>query len=345
MSVRVLIIDDSTLVRVTLTDRLSREPGLEVVYAARDPFEGRDKIVELDPDVVTLDIEMPGMNGLVFLRKLMRHYPLPVVVVSSHTPAGSRMALEALDSGAMDIICKPGPGYPLDEMIYALATKIREVAKIAVNDGVAQPRRVPVGRLLAPLRHPDRDRVIAIGASIGGPKAIEHVLGTFPANAPGTLIVQHMPAHFTASFAERLNRMCRVEVREAQDGDTVDPGVALIAPGNRHMVVRNTVPALTVHLMDGPRVGQQRPSVSVLFKSLARCAGKNALAAILTGMGMDGASGLLELHRSGAHTIAQDEATCVVYGMPAEAVRCGAVSEVLPLDRIAGSLMRHSERR
>jgi two-component system chemotaxis response regulator CheB len=343
MTVKVLVVDDSAVVRLTLSNALSREPGIEVVSTAPDPFVARDKIVELEPDVVTLDVEMPGMNGITFLRKVMHYHPIPVIVVSSHTPDGSKLAFEALEAGAMEIVCKPGPGYPLADMSCYLAEKIREVARIKLPTGGTLAPAAGYTPRVAPLRYSRPDRVIAIGASIGGPRAIEQLLRAFPANAPGTVVVQHMPAHFTKSFADRLDGRCAIRVVEAEDEMRIETGTALIAPGNRHMLLQGKAPELYVNIKDGPRIQQQRPSIEILFKSVARVVGNKALGVLLTGMGSDGARGLLEMKQSGAYTVVQDQKTCAVYGMPAEAVKCDAACAVLPLDRIAAALMTRAD--
>ncbi|HVM60239.1 MAG TPA: chemotaxis response regulator protein-glutamate methylesterase [Verrucomicrobiae bacterium] len=339
--IKVLIVDDSAIVRQVFSAELQREPDIEVVGTAPDPYVARDKIVELDPDVVVMDVEMPRMDGIAFLRKLMRFYPLPVIIVSSLTPKGGALAVEAMEAGAIEVMCKPGAAYTVGDMTTALADKIRAAS--------TAKHRLKKGSIEEPVAKPDRlaltqttNKIIAIGASTGGTQAIERVITRFPGNAPGTVIVQHMPEHFTASFAERLNGICDIEVREAKDNDSVIPGVALIAPGNYHMLLRRSGARYYVEVKSGPAVCRQRPSVEVLFMSVAKYAGKNAVGAILTGMGADGAKGLLEMRQAGAHTIAQDETSSVVYGMPREAVECGAACEILPLDRIAESLLQHT---
>lgn len=341
--IRVLIVDDSAIVRMILRTQLEKEPDIEIVGTAPDPYVARDKIVRLNPDVVLLDIEMPRMDGLTFLRKLMRYYPLPVVIVSSLTPQGGNVALEALQAGAVEVMCKPGGSFSVGEMAFALAEQIRAAAHAVV-----------VGKAPAAPQHAERPRlsmsrtttqVVAIGASTGGTQAIQTILTRFPVNAPGTVIVQHMPEQFTAAFAQRLNGICAVEVREAQTGDTVLQGTVLIAPGNHHIVLRRSGARYYVEVKDGPLVCRHRPSVEVLFKSVARCAGANAVGVILTGMGADGANAMFEMRETGAWTVAQDEASCVVYGMPGEAVARGAVCEILPLAEIADALLSHVEKR
>ncbi|HTS16047.1 MAG TPA: chemotaxis response regulator protein-glutamate methylesterase [Verrucomicrobiae bacterium] len=339
--IKVLIVDDSAIVRQVFSAELGREADIQVIGTAPDPYVARDKIVELQPDVVVMDVEMPRMDGIAFLRKLMQFYPLPVIIVSSLTPRGGALAMEAIESGAIEVMCKPGAAYTVGDMTAALADKIRAAS--------TAKHRLKKGSAEEPVQNPQRlaltqttNKIIAIGASTGGTQAIERVITRFPRNAPGTVIVQHMPEHFTASFAERLNGLCEIEVREAKDNDSVIPGVALIAPGNYHMLLRRSGARYYVEVKSGPAVCRQRPSVEVMFMSVAKYAGKNAVGAILTGMGADGAKGLLDMRQAGAHTIAQDEKSCVVYGMPREAVECGAACETLPLDQIAQSLLQHS---
>ena len=335
--IRVLVVDDSAIVRQVLTRELQAYPDIEIVGTAPDPYVGRDKIVELKPDVLLLDVEMPRMDGVTFLRKLMRYHPMPVIIVSSLTAKGSALALDAMDAGALEVMCKPGSAFSVAEMTEQLAQKIRAVrwAQVRKSDAPAAVSPRPATMSIAQTTH----KIIAIGASTGGTEAIREVLMRFPANAPGTVIVQHMPAYFTTSFSERLNQLCEIEVREAQDGDSVRPGLALIAPGNYHMLLRRSGARYYVEVRDGPTVCLQRPSVEVLFKSVARYAGANAVGAILTGMGSDGAKGLLEMRQAGAWTIAQDEKTSVVYGMPAKAVEFGAAATQLPLGKIGDALL------
>jgi len=338
--IRVLIIDDSAVVRKILTEQLSAYEDIEVVGSAIDPYVGRDKIVELRPDVLTLDLEMPRMDGLSFLSRLMKYHPLPVVVVSSLTPKNSETALRALELGAVEVIAKPGSQFSTPDVHRQLVQAIRAaaVARLPVRPMNANaPPPVPAAFHHLATTH----KILAIGASTGGTKAIEAVLRGLPSMAPGTLIVQHMPEGFTASFARRLNGLCRVEVREASDGESVVPGVALLAPGNWHMVLRQSGARYHVNLKAGPPVHHQRPAVDVLFQSVAHSAGRNSVGVLLTGMGADGARGLLEMRDSGAHTIAEDETTCVVFGMPKEAIKLGAAIEVLPLPNIAAAILSH----
>lgn len=334
-NIRVLIVDDSAVVRKVLSEELNRERGIEVIGTAPDPYVARDKIVQLKPDVVTLDIEMPRMDGLTFLKKLMKHYPLPVIVVSSLTTKGGTMAMEALSSGAMEVISKPTAAYSVGDMGIQLADKIRAVAHVDIKRqvGTTKPATVPGGRITA-LRQ-TTNKVLAIGASTGGTEAIKTVLTALPPNAPGMVIVQHMPAKFTTSFAERLDSLCQIQVREAVDGDTVANGLALLAPGNFHMLLKRSGSRYYVEVKKGPMVHHQRPAVDVLFRSVAKTAGANAVGIIMTGMGGDGATGLLEMKNAGACTIAQDENTCVVFGMPKEAIKKGGVDKTVPLGDIS----------
>lgn len=335
--VRVLIVDDSALVRRILTEDLSRDPDLEVIGSAPDPFVARDMIVRDRPDVLTLDIEMPRMDGLTFLRKLMQHFPLPVVIVSSLTAAGSKVALEALDAGAVDVMHKPGGPRSVDDVAVRLADKLKAAARVDVGARHKLPKPAPPTRLSFA---GGSRAILAIGASTGGPQALEAVLRAMPENAPGIVIVQHMPETFTGAFAERLDQLSTIEVKEAAHGDAIRTGRALLAPGDKHMLVRKSAGGFMVELREGPLVNRHRPSVDVLFRSTARTAGAAAVGVLLTGMGRDGAEGLLEMRQAGAATIAQDEATCVVYGMPREAVELGAATQVLPLPEIAGAALK-----
>jgi two-component system, chemotaxis family, protein-glutamate methylesterase/glutaminase len=337
MMVKVLIVDDSALVRRVFSEELNRDSGIEVVGTAPDPYVARDKIVALSPDVLTLDIEMPRMDGLTFLRKLMKHHPMPVIVVSSLTPKGGEMAMQALEIGALEVMCKPGEAYTVGEMSKDLAAKIKQVSGIQVKARMT-PDSIPIKPMEALTK--TTQKVLAIGASTGGTEALKEVLMRFPPNAPGTVIVQHMPEKFTKAFSERLNGLCAIEVREAKSGDTVRPGLALIAPGNFHMTLQRSGAVYSVAVKDGPRVHHQRPAVDVLFNSVARYAGANAIGVILTGMGSDGADGLLAMREAGAKTVAQDAASCVVYGMPKEAVARGAVEKSVTLLDIPSAIMR-----
>lgn len=333
--IKVLIVDDSAVVRKIFSEELSKEPDIEVVGTAPDPFIARDKIILLQPDVITLDIEMPRMDGLTFLKKLMKHFPLPVIIVSSLTSKGSQMAVEALESGAVEVLAKPGGSYSVGDMCVQLKEKIRAAARIRIqqifhSSKTIQDQPPPLPGTLTETTQ----KVIAIGASTGGVEALKDVLIQMPINIPGIIIVQHMPAHFTTAFAERLNKICQIEVKEAADGDSVLNGRALIAPGNYHMLLRRNGSKYYVNLNDGPLVHHQRPAVDVLFNTVARYAGANSIGVLLTGMGTDGAEGLLKMKQAGAKTIVQDEASCVVFGMPKEAIRIGAADRIVPLSRI-----------
>ncbi len=340
--IRVLIVDDSALIRQALTVLLQRDPQIEVVGAAADPYIARDKIKALAPDVLTLDVEMPRMDGLTFLEKLMRARPMPVVMVSSLTEAGCDTTLRALELGAVDFITKPKVDLRehLDEVAQEVIAKIRAAASARVVRPESREPRV-ASREADPRPRESwaairtTDRLIAVGASTGGTEALKDFLIMLPADAPGVVIVQHMPEKFTRSFAERCDQLCAIRVKEAEDGDRVLAGHALIAPGNYHMALRRNGAQYYVAVHSGPPVNRHRPSVDVLFESVAGCAGRNAVGVIMTGMGADGARGLLVMREAGAHTIAQDEATCVVFGMPKEAIALGAAEAVLPLNRIA----------
>lgn len=335
--IKVLVVDDSAIVRQVLARELSKNHDIEVVGTAPDPYIARDKIVRLRPDVVTLDIEMPRMDGITFLKKLMRSFPIPVIIISSLTPAGGKIAMEALEAGAVDVICKPGTAYSVGEMSMVFADQVRAAARVDATRLQRVSTPVKSASTLAMTR--TTNKIIAIGASTGGTRAIEEVLRLLPANSPGIIIVQHMPEKFTRSFAERLNTICSIEVREAVQGESVLPGVALIAPGNHHMVIRRSGARYYVEIKDGPVVHHQRPSVEVLFNSAAKFVGSNAVGVILTGMGADGARGLLAMKTSGACTIAQDERSSIVWGMPGEAVKMDAAVRVVPLDKIAAEML------
>ena len=337
--IRVLVVDDSTIVRKVFSEELSKYPDIEVVGTAPDPYVARDKIVMLKPDVITLDIEMPRMDGLTFLRKLMKYYPVPTIVVSSLTKKGGKLTLEALDIGAVDVIAKPGAAYSVGDMSAQLAEKIRGTARAKVAKRTEDDNDAAKQQPLKALAQTS-NKVIAIGASTGGTEALKAILVQMPANSPGIVIVQHMPANFTAAFAERLNGLCQITVKEAKDNDSVSTGTALLAPGNYHMLLRRSGARYYVEVKTGPMVHHQRPAVDVLFKSTAQYAGANAIGVILTGMGADGAAGLLDMKNMGAGTIAQDEKTCIVFGMPKEAIKLGAADMILPLDRIAAEIIR-----
>jgi two-component system chemotaxis response regulator CheB len=340
--IRVLIVDDSALMRQALTILLQRDHQIEVVGVAADPFIARDLIKALNPDVLTLDVEMPRMDGLTFLEKLMNARPMPVVMVSSLTEEGCETTLRALELGAIDFVLKPRIDLRehLDELAQDVIGKIYAAAAARI---LPRQRREPraVSRDAAPRTLASAsmirttDRVIAVGASTGGTEALKDFLMMLPADAPGVIIVQHMPEKFTKSFAERCDQLCTIRVKEAEDGSRVLAGHALIAPGNYHMALRRNGAQYFVHVYSGPPVNRHRPSVDVLFQSAAECAGRNTVGIIMTGMGADGARGLLAMREAGARTIAQDEATSVVFGMPKEAIALGAAEAVLPLDRIA----------
>ena len=342
--VRVLVVDDSALVRRILCDALSKHDDIEVVGTATDPYVARERIFQLQPDVMTLDIEMPRMDGLTFLSKLMKHYPLPVVVVSSLTPTNSETAWRALALGAVEVIAKPGSSLAAADIVEELARAVRAASQARVETHARTVQAPPVARRPAIATIDATHKVIVLGASTGGPPALERVLSSFPADAPGTVIVQHMPEGFTASFAHRLDSLCAMRVQEAKDGDFVTPGLALIAPGGKHLMLQANGARWVARVKDGPRVHHQRPAVDVLFESVARSVGRNAVGAILTGMGRDGAKGMLAMREAGAYTVAQDEATSVVYGMPREAAKQNAAVDVLPLDEIADALLSAARR-
>jgi two-component system chemotaxis response regulator CheB len=339
--IRVLVVDDSALVRKVLSDELSRFPDIQVVGTATDPYVARDKLLTLQPDVITLDIEMPRMDGLSFLARLMQHRPTPVIIVSSVAPEHGATAIRALALGAVDVVSKPGSGFSVPEVGTTLVRAIRAAASARVRS--VSKVAPPVPRRAVSIEA--TNKVIAIGASTGGTVAIEHVLRGMPANAPGIAIVQHMPPTFTRAFADRLNSVVDIEVREARDGDVLQPGLALIAPGDKHMMLQRDGTRYAVIVRDGARVHHQRPAVDVLFQSVARVAGRNAVAALLTGMGADGAKGMLAVRESGGYTIAQDEESCVVFGMPREAIKIGGADEVTPLARISDALLEAVARR
>ena len=342
---KVLIVDDSAIVRKILTQELGRQDGIEIIGTAPDPYIARDKILRLEPDVLVLDVEMPRMDGITFLKKIMAHRPMPVIIFSSLTPKGSKTAVEALSAGAVDVIGKPGQSYTVGDACQALTQTIRSVSRHstayrACSTPTASEPVTPIERSnMIETTH----KILAIGASTGGVQALTCVLSALPANAPGTLVVQHMPALFTKSFAERLNTECAVHVKEAEDGDRVLPGHVLIAPGGYHMLLQRSGANYCVAVKDGPAVCRQKPSVEVMFNSVAKFAGANAVGAILTGMGDDGAEGLLAMRSAGAHTLAQDEETCVVFGMPKEAIKKGGAEVVLPLPKIAAALIQYAQ--
>lgn len=339
MPIKVLIVDDSALIRQILTDILSSDPDIEVVGVASDPLVAREKVKALRPDVLTLDVEMPRMDGLTFLEKLMRARPTPVLMVSSLTERNCETTLKALELGAVDFVTKPK--LDVHDGTFDLADEIRAKVK-ACSQARFQQRRerssVPIHRPASPgsgALIKSTDQVLCIGASTGGTEALLEVLTALPADSPGTLIVQHMPPGFTRAFAKRLDNACQISVKEAENGDRVLPGHALLAPGGLHMAVYRSGAHYAVRVGHGEPVNRHRPSVDVLFRSAAKHLGRNAIGVILTGMGNDGAAGMLQMHQAGARTIAQDESTCVVFGMPREAIAAGGVDEVVPLDRVA----------
>nr|WP_295106323.1 chemotaxis response regulator protein-glutamate methylesterase [uncultured Caulobacter sp.] len=360
--IRVLIIDDSATVRQTLASILSEDPQIEVLGVASDPFVAARRIAEEIPDVITLDVEMPRMDGITFLRKLMAQRPIPVVMCSSLTEAGSETLLQALEAGAVDIILKPKMGvadHLLESKIRICdAVKAAAGAKIAgskrVIPQIPRPDHEPQKKLTADAMLPPpvatkamartTESIICIGASTGGTEALRVLLEALPPDSPGIVIVQHMPEKFTASFAKRLDSLCAVEVKEAEDGDTVRRGRVLIAPGNKHTLLERSGARYYVTVKDGPLVSRHRPSVDVLFRSATRSAGSNAVGVIMTGMGDDGAKGMSEMKAAGAFTLAQDEATSVVFGMPKEAIALGCVDRVVPLQNLAGEMLRAADR-
>jgi two-component system chemotaxis response regulator CheB len=344
---RVLIVDDSALVRSLLTEIINREPDMEAIGAAPDPLAAREMIRALNPDVLTLDVEMPKMDGLDFLERLMRLRPMPVVMVSTLTERGAEVTLRALELGAVDVVAKPRIGIAsgMQELAREITDRIRAAAQAKLHRRAVPPQaqasQAHVGGKARPASYSrlSTEKLIAIGASTGGTEAIREVLTRLPADSPAVLITQHMPPGFTKSFAQRLDSLCRIMVSEADDGERVLPGHAYIAPGGRHMRLARSGSNYVVAIDDGEPVNRHRPSVEVLFRSVAANAGPNALGVMLTGMGRDGAAAMLEMKRAGGFTIAQDEASCVVFGMPKEAIALGAVDEVLPVGRIAERLL------
>lgn len=337
-AIRVLIVDDSAVVRQTLCRELSKDPAIEVVGTAPDPYIARDLILRTSPDVLTLDIELPRMDGLTFLRKLMRHHPLPVIILSSLSKAGGALAFDALDAGAVEVLCKPNPAYGVGDMAQDLCARIKAAAGVDLSRRAALSATSQERARLAPLARPT-NKIVAIGSSTGGTQALEAIFRALPHNAPGLIVAQHMPASFTNAFAERLNALSRVSVKEAANGDGLTSGVALIAPGDKHLLLRRAGARYVVEVKDGPRVSGHRPSVDVLFRSVAQSAGADAVGVLLTGMGRDGAKGLRELREARAYTIAQDENSCVVFGMPRAAIELGAACEVRSLSEIPARLL------
>ena len=338
--IRVLIVDDSAIVRSILSESLAAEPDLTVVGAAPDPYIARDKILALEPDVVTLDVDMPRMDGLTFLTKLMRFHPLPVIIISSLGQSSCHMAIEALRLGAVEVLAKPSSPCSVGELRTVLANKIRAAAAARLRCLPEDPPGPASASAPAPVSGSfNPATIVAMGASTGGTEAIRKVLVGLPEDFPGILVVQHIPAGFSRAFAQSLNQLCRMEVKEACDGDLVASGRVLIAPGDYHMLLRRSGTTPKVVVKGGPRVNYQRPSVDVLFSSVAEDCEANAVGVLLTGMGSDGAQGLLRMKRSGAFTIAQDESTSVVFGMPREAARLGGVCQVLPLGQVRQAVL------
>ena len=357
--IKVMIVDDSALVRQVVSQALATDPDIEVIGAASDPIFALQKMQTQWPDVLVIDIEMPRMDGITFLKKIMAEHPTPVVVCSSLAEEGAQATFEALESGAISIITKPKLGLKsfLEDSSNDIVQAVRSAARAnmrAVRRSppaagmTVQPKMTADAMLSAPSNRAlvrTTDQVVAIGTSTGGTQALEAVLTKLPATCLGIVIVQHMPEKFTAMFAERLNSICQIEVREARNGDRVIPGLALIAPGGRHMMLKRNGAQYVVEVADGPVVNRHKPSVDVLFRSAAKYAGGNALGIIMTGMGDDGARGMREMHDAGAKTIAQDEASCVVFGMPKEAIKLGAVDQTIPLDQIPTAIVGHGRGR
>lgn len=350
--IRVLTVDDSALMRQVLAALLAKDPEIEVVGAAPDPFIAREKIKALNPDVLTLDVEMPKMDGITFLEKLMRGHPMPVVMVSSLTEAGCQTTLRALELGAVDFITKPKIDLRegMEEVAQDLIIKVKAAAQARVKASVmrrdvtaSEANRGSQGSVSvsSSAMIKTTDTIIAIGSSTGGTEAVKEVLEVLPPNTPPILITQHMPERFTKTWADRLDNLSRISVKEAEDGDSVLPGHALIAPGNYHMTLVRSGARYTVRIHQDAPVNRHRPSVDVMFASVAQYAGANAIGVILTGMGGDGAKEMLTMKQAGAFTIAQDEASCIVFGMPKEAIKAGGVDKVLPLNEIAGSILAH----
>ncbi len=350
--IQVLIVDDSALVRQSLRDVLESDPGITVLGAARDPFVAAGIMAQAVPDVIVLDVEMPRMDGISFLHRIMTQHPIPVVICSTATEIGSEATLiKALEYGAVEIIQKPKVSAKkfIEESRLRICDVVRAAAGVRVRRLATRSPRQVAQKLTADVILPPpgnrpmaqtTERVVAIGASTGGTEALRVVLEALPEDSSGIVVVQHMPEGFTRAFAERLDRLCRINVKEAENDDTVLRGRALIAPGNRHVLLKRSGARYYVEVKDGPLVCRHRPSVDVLFRSTARYAGRNAMGIIMTGMGDDGAQGMLEMKNTGAYTIAQDEASCVVYGMPREAVRVGAVDQVIPLEQIARRIVQ-----
>jgi two-component system chemotaxis response regulator CheB len=352
--IRVLIIDDSAVVRQTMTEVLSSDPAIEIMGTAADPYVAAARLLECVPDVITLDVEMPRMDGITFLKKIMSQHPIPVVMCSSLTEGGSETALKAMEYGAVEIIQKPRLGTKqfLEESRVRICDAVKAASQAKIKPFrervlKATPKLTADVILAKPVSKAmveTTEKVVAVGASTGGTEALGDFLEAMPHDAPGIVIVQHMPEHFTRAFSNRLDGLCRMSVKEAEDHDTIIRGRALIAPGNHHLLIKRSGARYYVEIKDGPLVSRHRPSVDVLFRSAARYAGKNCIGILMTGMGDDGARGMLELKQAGALTIAQDEESCVVFGMPKEAIRLGAVDHVLPLDGFPAFVLKESMR-
>jgi two-component system chemotaxis response regulator CheB len=353
--IKVIVVDDSAVVRQVLVQLLQADPGIEVIAAVADPVFAMQRMKTQWPDVIVLDVEMPRMDGLTFLRQLMRERPTPVIICSTLTEAGASTTVEALAAGAVAIITKPRIGLKqfLNEAAHELTSAVRAAAGVNVKRLAMRSDALRAGAVvtknsadvvLAPVGEKaltrTTERIVAIGTSTGGTQALQHILSALPVVCPGMVIVQHMPPQFTAAFAQRLNGVCQINVKEARNGDRLTPGSALIAPGGKHMLVQRSGAQYHVEIREGPPVSRHCPSVDVLFRSAAKAAGRNALGIIMTGMGDDGARGLKEMRDAGASTIAQDEASCVVFGMPKEAIRCGAAERVMPLEDLPQAILR-----
>ncbi len=343
--IRVLIVDDSALIRGVMTEILSEDPAIEVVGAAPDPYVARDKIKTLAPDVLTLDVEMPKMDGLTFLQKLMAARPMPVVMVSSLTDKGAATTMQALETGAVDFVTKPTVDiqHGLEDLARQITSKVKAAARVMVKKRTPQADCSERIKTLAAQSAMIKttDTIIAIGSSTGGTEALRELLEVLPPNTPPILMTQHMPERFTKTFADRLNELCQIGVKEAEEGDSVLPGQALLAPGNYHMELRRSGARYYVTLNQEPPVNRHRPAVDPMFQSVAKFAGANSVGVILTGMGNDGAAGMLEMKKAGAFNLAQDEASCVVFGMPKEAIKAGGVDKILPLTDIPSAILAH----
>ncbi len=335
--IRVLIVDDSAVVRQVFKRALDADPAIEVIGTAPDPYVARDMIAADTPDVITLDVEMPRMDGITFLRKLMSFHPIPTIVISSLTQEGTKMGVEALNAGAVQVLAKPKNAYTVGDVEKELVSAVKAAAMTKVKKLTFEE---PANRTAYSLAC-TTNQVLAIGASTGGTRAIEEILLQMPANCPGTVIVQHIPEHFSKSFALRLDEICKMEVLEAVDGESVTPGKVLIAPGHSHMLLRRGGARYFVEVKPGPPVSGHSPSVDVLFRSVARTAGLNSIGVLLTGMGSDGARGLLEMKQAGAITLTQDEPSCVVYGMPMQAVKLGASTKEVALKHMAAAIVEN----